>query len=393
VPPSRLASCSLLADNAFLEGKGRLIRRLDELLLSGGTFPTDEAKLASGVLEGASYSVTARGSDVAPGTAVTDQPVTVTSTCRDGDGTEVRVVVQGRAMTRSAFEIPFCACGDVVASGPLTARFPAVGSSDPNDTARLLLAANGEVRLAAADIQGGVIAGGDLSGSGMPAGGSYAGGENRMAGTARVLPTPRPCRCDDTAMARELPTPAVPVAPAPAPRRAGRAPVVTVPPSESRCDRWLVEGGLEIPAGSSCELAGGRYPLTRLRLLDGAKVSVHEPIRLELSGDGPFEIGAGAVFDVANPGDLVIASRTAADLRLGAGAVRAWVFAPEARVVLDDGARFEGALSVGHLALGKDVGLVADPRAQTEALYVADFQEDAWRLEPTPASTATSPSP
>ena len=392
-PPSRLASCSLLADNAFLEGKGRLLRMLDEHLRAATTLAEDEQRLASGVLDGATYTVAARGLPVAPGTSVLDQPIAVTSTCRSPDGTTARVQIQGRALARSAFEIPFCACGDVTAGEELGVSFPGTDASDPNATARLILAANGSIRLGSATVRGGVVAGADLAGVGTPEGGSYAGGDNHMSGTARVLPTPRPCRCEDTALSRELPEPAAVATSAPTSAVAGagtRAAVKRASPSappaaagaRAGCDRWLAGSGLEVPAGTACELAGGRLSLTRLVVGAGARVTVASPTRLELSGDGPFEVGAGAAVEVAVPGDLVLSSTTAADLELGTGPLRAWVFAPRARVVLGDGARFEGVLAVGHLELGRGVTLLADGSAQRDGIYVADFREDDWRLEP-----------
>ncbi|MBK7977070.1 MAG: hypothetical protein IPK07_28670 [Deltaproteobacteria bacterium] len=399
-PPSRLASCSLLADNAFLEGKGRLLRTLDDRLRTGATLADEERRLASGILDGATYTVTARGQSVAPGTSVLDQPITVTSSCRSPDGTTASVVVQGRALARSAFEIPFCACGDVVAGEALSAGFPDTDSADPAATARLVLAANGAIRLTSADVRGGIVAGADLVGNGMPAGGSYAGGENRMGGTARVLPTPRPCRCDDTALSRDLPDHAVSAAtplPSVAVGKGGPARGGASSPPATRggevgasCDRWLEGTRLEVPAGAACELGGGRLGLTRLVLGEGARVTVRAASRLDLSGDGPFEIGAAAGFETARAGDLAISSSTAADLKLGAGSLRAWVFAPRARVVLGDGARFEGALAVGHLELGRGVHLEADGQAQADAIYVADFREDDWRLEPSTPPVGSS---
>lgn len=393
-PPSRLASCTLLADNAFLEGKGRLLRTLDQHLRAGTTLGDQEARLASGVLDGATYTVTARGASVASGTSVLEQPVTVTSTCQSPDGTAARVVIQGQALARSAFEVPFCACGDVTAGDALSVAFPGTDGADPDATARLVLAANGSIRLGSATVQGGVIAGEDLRGVGMPAGGSYAGGENAMQGTSHVLPTPRPCRCDEVAVNRELPqhapaAPAAPVAPATATGKGARtkappagAPAGSLAVAPARCDRYLADGRLEVPAGITCELGGGRLALTRLVVGEGARIVVGAPARLELSGDGPFEVGAGGRFDAVTAGDLAITSTTAADLRLGGGGLRAWVFAPQARVVLGDGARFEGVLAVGHLDLGRDVHLDADRRAADDAIYVADFREDDWRLAP-----------
>ncbi|MFN7951029.1 MAG: hypothetical protein U0610_04840 [bacterium] len=395
-PPSRLASCSLLADTALLEGKGRLVRRMDALFRSGATFPGDEQALASGAIQGATYRVTARGHEVPAGTRLIDQPLTVTSRCRDQDGTEVQVTVEGHALTRSAFEIPFCACGDLSAGPSFSARFDSAPADDVTAPARLLLAANGSVRLATAKIAGGVIAGADLLGTGLPSGGSYAGGENALGGTAHVLPTPRPCRCDDTVPARELavaaePPAAAPVAPATAKSGRAAAAAATPPARAQGCARWLDGVALAVPAGETCELAGGRHALERLHLAATSTLRISAPVRLELSGAGPFEIAAGATLEVPAPGDLSIVARSDADLVLGATLVRSWVFAPRSRVTLADGSRFEGALAAGVLVLGQGVTLVADPHARTDALYVADLSEDTWRLEPDRTSAGPAP--
>ncbi len=387
-PPSRLASCSLLADTALVEGKGRLIRRLDRLFREGAILPAGDEPLASGAIRGATYSVSVRGHEVPPGTRLLDQTLTLTSRCRDEHGTEVQLVVEGRALTRSAFEIPFCACDDVTAGASLAASFEAVSSTETPDPARLLIAANGDVRLGAAEIRGGVIAGGSLAGSGVPSGGSYAGGENALGGTARVLPTPRPCRCDDTVPMRELAVTSDPPAlasPAPVNAKKGRAAsgVSATPPARAAgCARWLDGGVLDVPAGETCELVGGLRVLERLHLAGGSTLRVSAPVRLELSGAGPFEIAAGATLDVPAPGDLSVVSRGNADLSLAAAEIRAWVFAPRARVVIADGVHVSGAVAAGTLALGQGVTLVADPRAESDALYVADVSEDSWRLEP-----------
>src|SRR5438128_1261915 len=83
---------SLLADTAFLEGKSRLVQRLDALHRRGEPFPAADERLASGVMQGARYRVTARGADVPASGALTDQLVTVTSSCEAPDATRVNVV-------------------------------------------------------------------------------------------------------------------------------------------------------------------------------------------------------------------------------------------------------------------------------------------------------------
>ena len=159
-------------------------------------------------------------------------------------------------------------------------------------------------------------------------------------------------------------------------------------PSPDGCERWIESGHFAMTTGQSCELPAGHYTLERLQLDPGAHVTPRGPVWLELTGSGPFSIASGAIAPPSAPQDLVIESRTTAELLLAGGEWRALVFAPRARVTLGDGASFEGGLVSGALALGANTRLLADPRATETALYIADFTEDDWRAEPATSSTS-----
>ena len=373
---TQFMQCLNVASQGNVEGTQQLPQQMGTIVQAGFVPQTSQVlDTGTGTLgsAGYAYQLTVEGSNPSGLSNLSEQDVTMRSTCRMA-GSEVSVVSRGSVGASSVFSVGACACTDLeMNSNYRTDAYDSAagtyGSQTPTQEGHV--GANRDIVLDSnALIQGTATAGDDIShnSSANVTGATSAGDNNSLGGASNVTPAPVPCSCNEFDLSGAI-----------------SAAYLSNDNTTGGCSSYISGTDFEISSNDSCTLAAGTYYFTSFKVDSNAHVTIAGPVEMYWVGNGgPFEILSNAHLNSNSdsPENLQIFSNTTETIKFDSNVeVSAYIYAPDARFEHLSNAHFYGALTADEVFMDSNAEFHFDKNATRQDHLPGEYVASTWRVD------------